>query len=147
MMPLRTDALGVETVATLEEMLPRVDVLMMLRLQLERQEQALIPSAREYSVLFGLNAERLRLAKKGLLVMHPGPINRGVEITPDVADADCSLILDQVANGVAVRMALLFLIASASTSRGGGRRSWRSTDGEGLDREVVNSRAKGTSDG
>jgi aspartate carbamoyltransferase catalytic subunit len=140
MMPLRAEALGVETVATLEEMLPRIDVLMMLRLQLERQEQALIPTAREYAVLFGLNAARLGLAKKGLVVMHPGPINRGVEIAPDVADADCSLILEQVANGVAVRMALLFLIASARSSRGGESRQWRSTDGEMPPREAVRSR-------
>lgn len=147
MMPLRADALGVETAGSLEEMLPRVDVLMMLRLQLERQEQALIPTAREYSVLFGLNAARLKLAKKGLLIMHPGPINRGVEIAPDVADGDCSLILEQVANGVAVRMALLFLVASARSSRGDGSRQWRSTDGKALPREAVRSRKEEPSGG
>ena len=145
MLPLRSDALGVETVGTLEEMLPRIDVLMMLRLQLERQEQALIPTAREYSVLFGLNAGRLRLAKKGLLVMHPGPINRGVEIAPDVADADCSLILEQVANGVSVRMALLFLIAGARSSRGESRQ-WRSSDGKSPPGGAVRSRREAESD-
>lgn len=149
MLPLRADALGVEYVGSLEEMLPRVDVLMMLRLQLERQQQALIPTAREYSVLFGLNAARLRLANKGILVMHPGPINRGVEIAPDVADADCSLILEQVANGVAVRMALLFLLVSAaSASRGGsGKRAWRSSDGEGPPGDAVRSRSREGADG
>jgi aspartate carbamoyltransferase catalytic subunit len=150
MLPLRSDALGVETVGSLEEMLPRVDVLMMLRLQLERQQQALIPSAREYAVLFGLNADRLKLARKGILVMHPGPINRGVEIAPDVADAECSLILEQVANGVAVRMALLFLIASATSAArgdGGERKAWRSSDGDLPPREAVQARGGEASGG
>lgn len=144
MLPLRLGDLGAEVVHRLEDMLPRVDVLMMLRLQLERQGEALMPSAREYAMLFGLNAERLRLARKGLVVMHPGPINRGVEIAPDVADAPCSLILDQVANGVAVRMALLYLVAGASsTTRGeGGRHVWRRSDGPAPPAENVARRTK-----
>jgi aspartate carbamoyltransferase catalytic subunit len=89
-------------------------VIMMLRLQLERQGRALFPTIREYSRLYGLTAERLRLAESGAVVMHPGPINRGVEIAPEVADSFSSVILDQVANGVAVRMAVLYLLAGAN---------------------------------
>ena len=83
---------------------------MVLRLQLERQETGLIPSLREYSQLYGLNLARLDQAKPDVLIMHPGPINRGVEIAPEVAEGPYSLILDQVANGVALRMALLYLL-------------------------------------
>ena len=83
---------------------------MVLRLQLERQETGLIPSLREYSQLYGLNLTRLDQAKPDVLIMHPGPINRGVEIAPEVAEGPYSLILDQVANGVALRMALLYLL-------------------------------------
>ena len=87
-----------------------VDVVIALRIQLERQEQAFFPTLREYSERFGLNARRLECAAPGVTVMHPGPINRGVEISPEVADAGCTLITDQVTNGVAVRMALLFML-------------------------------------
>jgi len=87
----------------------------MLRIQLERQDQAMFPSIREYSRLFGLNGERLRRAKPDVLVLHPGPINRGVEITPDVADGPRSVILNQVTNGLAVRMAVLYLISGSSS--------------------------------
>jgi len=97
-------------------MLPEVDALVMLRIQLERQGGVLFPSAREYATHFGLNAERLRLARPGLVVMHPGPVNRGVEVAPDVADGPNSLILDQVTNGVAVRMAVLYLLSGAHRS-------------------------------
>jgi aspartate carbamoyltransferase catalytic subunit len=83
---------------------------MALRLQLERQEKGLIPSLREYSQLYGLNLQRLEQAKPDVLIMHPGPINRGLEIAPEVAEGPYSLILDQVANGVALRMALLYLL-------------------------------------
>jgi aspartate carbamoyltransferase catalytic subunit len=83
---------------------------MVLRLQLERQEKGLIPSLREYSQFYGLNLKRLEQAKPDVLIMHPGPINRGVEIAPEVAEGPYSLILDQVANGVALRMALLYLL-------------------------------------
>ena len=90
------------------------DVIMMLRLQIERQGAPLFPTAREYANIYGLSTERLKNAKDDLLILHPGPINRGVEITPDVADGPYSLITDQVTNGVAVRMALFYLLLGAS---------------------------------
>jgi aspartate carbamoyltransferase catalytic subunit len=129
MMPCRASSLGVEVVGRLEEMLPEVDVLMMLRLQLERQQEALIPSAREYASFFGLTTDRLRLARREVVILHPGPINRGIEISPEVADGPWSLILDQVANGVAVRMALLYLITGAASTARGEARKWRAADG------------------
>ena len=94
------------------EALIDADVVMMLRIQLERQSGGFFPSLREYSIHFGLNRRRLELAKSDVVVLHPGPINRGVEIDSDVADGPFSLILDQVNNGVAVRMAVLYLLAS-----------------------------------
>lgn len=93
-----------------EEALEGADVVMMLRIQKERQQQGLFPGLREYSRLYGLNRERLALAKPDVLVMHPGPVNRGVELTHDVADGTESVIEEQVTNGVAVRMALLYLL-------------------------------------
>lgn len=114
MIPACLDRLGVKIYYHLDEALRGVDAIMMLRLQLERQGRALFPTIREYSRLYGLTAERLRLAEPGAVVMHPGPINRGVEIAPDVADSFASVILDQVANGVAVRMATLYLLAGAN---------------------------------
>lgn len=114
MIPLHLDRLGARIFWNLDEALPGADVIMMLRLQLERQGRALFPSIREYSTLYGLTPERVSLAKPGALVMHPGPINRGVEIAPEVADSLSSVILDQVANGVAVRMAVLYLLSGAS---------------------------------
>jgi len=98
----------------LEEALDGADVVQMLRLQLERQARFLFPSTREYSRLYALNSDKIKLAKKDLLVMHPGPMNRGVEIASDVADGPYSVILEQVANGVAVRMAVLYLLAGES---------------------------------
>jgi len=113
MIPPGIEALGAEVVSSLEEMLPRLDALVMLRIQLERQGGRLFPTAREYSALFGLNRERLRAARPELVIMHPGPVNRGLEIAPEVADGPHSLILDQVTNGVAVRMAVLYLLSGA----------------------------------
>jgi len=84
---------------------------MMLRIQHERQNEAFIPSTREYYNLYGLTRERMRMAKKDTIVMHPGPMNRGVEIDSDVADGSASVILSQVANGVATRMAVLYLLS------------------------------------
>ena len=84
---------------------------MMLRIQMERQSGGFFPSLKEYSIHYGLNMKRLALAKSDAIILHPGPINRGVEIESDVADGSMSLILDQVANGVAVRMAVLYLLA------------------------------------
>ncbi len=110
MIPHDLDKLGVEVSYRPEDVIPKADVIMMLRIQLERQGQMLLPSLREYARVFGLNEEKLSQAKPDVLIMHPGPINRGVEISPAVADGPYSVILDQVNNGVAVRMALLYLL-------------------------------------
>lgn len=110
MIPHDLDKLGVEVFYRPEDVIPKADVIMMLRIQLERQGQMLLPSLREYARVFGLNEEKLSQAKPDVLIMHPGPINRGVEISPAVADGPYSVILDQVNNGVAVRMALLYLL-------------------------------------
>ncbi|MBM4124790.1 MAG: aspartate carbamoyltransferase catalytic subunit [Nitrospira sp.] len=114
MIPACLDKLGVRVYHRMDEALRGVDVIMMLRLQLERQGRALFPTIREYARLYGLTAERLKLAEPGALVMHPGPINRGVEIAPEVADSFSSVILDQVTNGVAVRMGVLYLLSGAN---------------------------------
>lgn len=100
-------SLGVEVTHDLDDVLPRCDVVNMLRVQFERQRTGLFPSVGEYAHLFGLNGQRLRRAKPDVLLLAPGPINRGVELTPDVADGPNSAILEQVANGLAVRMAVL----------------------------------------
>ncbi|PNV84796.1 MAG: aspartate carbamoyltransferase [Desulfobacteraceae bacterium] len=110
MIPHDLDKLGVEVFYRPEDVIPKADVIMMLRIQLERQGQMLLPSLREYARVFGLNEKKLSQAKPDVLIMHPGPINRGVEISPAVADGPYSVILDQVNNGVAVRMALLYLL-------------------------------------
>lgn len=102
--------LGVEYCYNLDEILPRVDVLNLLRIQFERQLTRPFPSVREYAHLYGMNRERLARAKPGILVLAPGPINRGVEVSPDVADGPHSAILTQVTNGVAIRMAILWLL-------------------------------------
>ena len=114
MIPSGVEKLGVKVSYNMDEGLRDANVIMMLRLQLERQGRAQFPTIREYSRLYGLTAERVRLADTGAIVMHPGPINRGVEIAPDVADSLSSVILDQVANGVAVRMGILYLMAGAN---------------------------------
>ena len=110
MIPKDLHKLGVEVYKHPEDIIPEADVIMMLRIQLERQGKMLLPSLREYSRVFGLNEEKLLKAKSDVLIMHPGPINRGVEISPSIADGPYSVILDQVTNGVAVRMALLYLL-------------------------------------
>ena len=111
MIPREIERLGVKVFFNLDEALKGVDVIMMLRLQLERQGIALFPSIREYAMLYGLTSERVGLAGPDVLIMHPGPINRGVEIAPEVADSASSVILEQVTNGVAVRMAVLYLLS------------------------------------
>ena len=113
MIPLHISQLGVRVYHNLDEGLRGVHVIMMLRLQLERQGRALFPTIREYARQYGLTGDRVKLAEPGAIVMHPGPINRGVEIAPDVADSLSSVILDQVANGVAVRMGILYLMSGA----------------------------------
>jgi len=113
MIPPYINELGAKVYPNLEEALNGVDVIIMLRIQLERQEVGLFPSIREYSRFYGLTTARVGRAKNDVIIMHPGPINRGVEITPEVADGPYSVILDQVANGVAVRMAVLYLLSGA----------------------------------
>jgi len=117
MVPRGIETLGVEVHHELEPALAGADVVMMLRLQLERQSRTLLPSLSEYSRLFGLDAERMRLAKPDAIVLHPGPMNRGVEITSEVADGSQSVILEQVGQGVAVRMAALYLLAGTREAR------------------------------
>jgi aspartate carbamoyltransferase catalytic subunit len=111
LIPPNIGTMAVEVSNRLEQCIPDADVIMVLRLQLERQQQMLLPSLREYSTCYGINGQRLKSAKKDVLIMHPGPINRGVEISPEVAYGPYSVILEQVTNGVAVRMALLYLLA------------------------------------
>lgn len=113
MMPCRIAELGVDVFYDLRQGIEGADIVMMLRIQQERISQSPFPTLREYARHFGLNKENVKVLKKGALIMHPGPVNRGVEIDPEVADGPFSLILNQVANGVAVRMALLYLLSGA----------------------------------
>jgi aspartate carbamoyltransferase catalytic subunit len=113
LIPSEIVSYGVSTSHRFEEVIGDLDVIMMLRIQAERHERLPFPSLREYSRFFGLNLQILKKAKKDVVIMHPGPVNRGVEIAPEVADGPFSLILDQVKNGVAVRMALLYLLGGA----------------------------------
>ncbi len=115
LLPPYAESLGVEIASSMQEAVEDADVVMMLRVQRERLEDVLFPSLREYAQRFGLGVKHLAKAKPGVLVMHPGPINRGVEMSPEVADGPFSVILEQVANGVAVRMALLYLLLSPET--------------------------------
>ena len=109
LIPRDIEKLGVHVSYDLDKVLPKMDVLNILRIQLERQSGAFFPSIREYAAEYGISNERMKNAKKDVVVMHPGPINRGVELSGEVADGPQSVILDQVTNGVAVRMAVLFL--------------------------------------
>jgi aspartate carbamoyltransferase catalytic subunit len=110
LIPADIERLGVEVCYRLDDILPRCDVVNVLRIQFERQRTGLFPSISEYFRLFGMHTDRMRRAKPDLLLLAPGPINRGVELTPDVADGPNSAILDQVTNGIAVRMAVLKLV-------------------------------------
>jgi aspartate carbamoyltransferase catalytic subunit len=114
MIPKGIQALGVAVTFHVEEAIRDADVIMMLRIQKERQQNFLFPSEREYATVYGLTKAKLKKAKDDVLIMHPGPINRGVEIAYDVADGPYSIILDQVTNGVAVRMALLYLVTGGA---------------------------------
>lgn len=116
MMPYQVQSLGVDVVADPAEAVQGKDVIMVLRIQIERQSSVLFPSAREYATFFGVNRNLMKKAKKDVMIMHPGPMNRGVELTSDVADGSYSVILDQVANGIAIRMALLYLLIGGSRS-------------------------------
>jgi aspartate carbamoyltransferase catalytic subunit len=110
LLPPRVEDLGARATTDLDRAVEDADVVMVLRMQLERQRRALFPSTREYFARYGLTAERMERASAEAIVMHPGPMNRGVEIASEVADSPRSVILDQVANGVAVRMAVLYLL-------------------------------------
>jgi aspartate carbamoyltransferase catalytic subunit len=116
LIPVEVEKMGVTVETDLMKAIKQSDVIYMLRIQNERLKSNLFPSIREYARLYGLNAEKLKEAKKDVIIMHPGPINRGVEISSEVADGPYSVILDQVTNGLAVRMAVLFLIAGAKKS-------------------------------
>jgi aspartate carbamoyltransferase catalytic subunit len=116
MLPRDIETLGVVAYSRIEEAIRDADIIMMLRIQTEREKQNLFPSLREYATYFSLNRSNITLAREDCIVMHPGPLNRGVEISPDIADGPHSVILDQVTNGVAVRMALLYLLTGGNTS-------------------------------
>ena len=118
LVPRGFERLGCEVAHHLDEIIPRCDVLNALRIQKERQERGLFPSLGEYSHFYGITQERLARGKPDLLVLAPGPINRGVELTPEVADGPQSAILDQVTNGLAVRMAVLYLVSGKGEGRG-----------------------------
>jgi aspartate carbamoyltransferase catalytic subunit len=112
LIPKHIESLGVRVELDLDKALAWCDVANMLRVQNERMDMSYFPNTREYTMLYGLNKQRLDRVNKELVIMHPGPINRGVEITSDVADSDHSIILNQVENGVAIRMAVIYLLAS-----------------------------------
>jgi aspartate carbamoyltransferase catalytic subunit len=114
LIPTEITRFGVRATSRVEEAVADADVIMLLRIQLERMEGAFFPSLREYFNVFGMTESRMRLAKDDVMIMHPGPMNRGVEIASEVADGPYSVILDQVANGVAVRMAVLYLLAGGA---------------------------------
>ncbi len=114
LMPADIRRFGVMATSNIDQAVKDADVIMLLRIQLERMEGAYFPSLREYFNVFGMTETRLRLAKDDVIIMHPGPMNRGVEIASEVADGPYSVILDQVANGVAVRMAVLYLLAGGA---------------------------------
>lgn len=115
LLPKHIDSLGIEVSYNLKETLEWCDAANMLRIQLERQDDKYFPSLREYSLQYGVTMEVLNKLSKKIILMHPGPINRGVEITSEVADSNQSIILNQVENGVAIRMAVLYLLAGSSS--------------------------------
>jgi aspartate carbamoyltransferase catalytic subunit len=117
LLPREIQALGVRVLTRVEEAIEWADVLNVLRLQLERMQGGYVPSLREYNRVYGVTRERVARAPRELLIMHPGPMNRGVEIDSDVADSSQSVILNQVTNGVAVRMAVLYLLAGGAPER------------------------------
>jgi aspartate carbamoyltransferase catalytic subunit len=119
LIPAQIEKMGVRVTTDIEEAVKDADALNVLRIQLERQGRNLFPSIREYVKYYGINARLLKKhAKKDVVIMHPGPINRGVELSQDVADSKYSVILDQVTNGVAIRMAVLFLLLSKGRPSG-----------------------------
>jgi aspartate carbamoyltransferase catalytic subunit len=123
LVPSAFRSMGVEVHHDLDSVIGEFDVINILRIQLERQGKPLFPSLREYSLLYGIDGARQKRMKKDALIMHPGPINRGVEITAEVADGPRSVILQQVSNGLAIRMAVLYLLNGARVRRVHGRES------------------------
>ncbi len=117
LIPPKIEQMGVKIFYDLDEIIDELDVINILRIQIERQKENLFPSLREYNEIFGITDERLKRAKKDLLVMHPGPMNRGIEISSSVAEGSRSVITEQVTNGIAIRMAVLYLLAGGD-SRG-----------------------------
>ncbi|MGQ9619164.1 MAG: aspartate carbamoyltransferase catalytic subunit [Candidatus Aminicenantia bacterium] len=113
LVPKEMEKLGVKVEHDFDRAVEDADVIMMLRIQLERMTKNFFPSLREYRMLYSLNLKRLKRAKKDVIIMHPGPINRGIELSSEIADSDYSVILDQVANGIALRMAVLYLLSVA----------------------------------
>ena len=116
LLPPDVEGWGVTVATDLDAILPEVDVIYLLRVQRERMQGAFFPSSREYAHIWGMDARRLRLAKPDVLVLHPGPMNRGVEITADVADAHQGVITEQVTNGIAIRMACLYLMLAGEAA-------------------------------
>ena len=111
LIPAGVERFGVHATTSVDEAVTDADVVMLLRVQLERMQGHFFPSLREYFALYGMTSKRMERAKPDAIVMHPGPINRGVEVSSELADGSCSVILEQVANGVAIRMAVLYLLA------------------------------------
>ncbi len=111
LLPLDVERFGCDVYSNIDEALEGADVVNIMRIQLERQQAGLFPSQREYTNLFGITRERLKRVNRNFTIMHPGPMNRGVEVTSEVADSDHSVILDQVTNGQAVRMAVMYLLS------------------------------------
>jgi aspartate carbamoyltransferase catalytic subunit len=118
LIPLEVDQMNVRVSQNLDEAVPEADVINILRIQKERLTTGRFPSLREYAKLYGIGKNRLSKAKKDVVIMHPGPINRGVELDPEVADGPWSVIMDQVTNGVAVRMAVLYLVTGGESAEG-----------------------------
>jgi aspartate carbamoyltransferase catalytic subunit len=116
LLPEGIEGLGVKTTTNLEEALDGADAINVLRMQFERDDQNAFPSKLEYFKQYGITEERLKSCKKGIVVMHPGPINRGVEMSSGVADGANSVILEQVTNGIAVRMAVLYLVSNTKVA-------------------------------
>ena len=118
LLPAEIERLPVAVYTNLDKAIDGADVINVLRIQMERMDRGYFPSIREYANMFGISKERLRKAKSDVTIMHPGPMNRGVEITPDVADGEFSVVTDQVTNGVAVRMAILYLLLGGGANVG-----------------------------
>ncbi len=115
LIPSKIEKMGVDVSYHLEEVISKADVIYTLRIQKERQKQHLFPSLREYTELYGINTARLKMMKKNVIIMHPGPMNRGIEISSDVADGPHSVITEQITNGIAIRMAILYLLSGGET--------------------------------